>query len=582
MDKVKGQSVERAIEALKRRSDVEYAEPDYINYPSGYADEPQFGQLWGLDNTGQTINGISGTAAMDINAKEASAVTQGDHNLLVAVLDDGVDFTHPDLKDRAWKNPGESGSGRETNGVDDDGNGYVDDVNGWDFVYEDNTVHDPGGDAHGTHVSGTLAASVNGEGIVGVAPNIQIMALKVLGPNGGYTSDAIEALGYAKSKGAKISNNSWGCQSDGGYYCDYSQALYEAINNSDSLFVAAAGDTGYDNDDYWSFYPASYNLSNILSVGAINNQGKLASSSNYGASSVDILAPGVSILSSVPGIPGEAATLSSVGSSGGKALTAGFGAEEIGESAKRTSFFQKAFTAVDRGSQQVVLVDDDADDLGLPDVGPTISSAIQGATGSAPQVIDVPYGSDGPDLSKLSGKTVVWATGRAFLSKSDEDCYYYSYCPGYGYYNGYYVTKTTLTSTDQATLKNFLDGGGKLIITGMDALFLIEGSPFVSSTLNLDVASHVGGETFSGVSGTAFAGETYTFNSPTAYAPNHAMVVPATSAAVLQGKYPEIPPNGSRGLAPRWPPRTPRVRQRWLRRWILRCLTTLGTSRSAS
>ena len=158
------------------------------------------------------------------------------------------------------------------------------------------------------------------------------------------------------------------------------------------------------------------------------------------------------------------------------------------------------------------------------------------------------YGSDGPDLSKLSGKTVVWATGRAFLSKSDEDCYsyyysyYYDYCPGYGYYNSYYVTKTTLTSTDQATLKNFLDGGGKLVITGMDALFLIEGSLFVSNTLNLDVASCVGGETFSGASCTAFDGEAYTFNSPTAYAPYHAMVVPATSAAVIQGSYPEVPP----------------------------------------
>ena len=407
VDKVKGQSVERAIEALKRRSDVEYAEPDYINYPSSYADEPQFGQLWGLDNTGQTINGITGTADVDINAKQASAVTQGDQDLVVAVIDDGVDFTHPDLRDRAWKNPGESGSGKETNGVDDDANGKVDDVNGWDFYYDDKTVHDPGEDAHGTHVSGTLAASVNGEGIVGVAPNIQVMSLKFLGPYGGYTSDAIDALGYAKSKGAKISNNSWGCQSDGGYTCDYSQALYDAINNSDSLFVAAAGDAGYDNDDYWSFYPASYNLSNILSVGAVDNQGKLASFSNYGATSVDILAPGVGILSSVLGIPGDAATLSSVGSSGGKALTAGFGADEIGESAKRTSFFNKAFTAVDRGSQQVVLIDDDAEDLGLLDVGPTISSAIQGATGSAPEVIDVPYGSDGPDLSKLSGKTVV-------------------------------------------------------------------------------------------------------------------------------------------------------------------------------
>src|SRR5215213_10779783 len=152
------------------------------------------------------------------------------------------------------------------------------------------------------------------------------------------------------------------------------------------------------------------------------------------------------------------------------------------------------------------------------------------------------YGSEGPDLSKLSGKTVVWATGRAFLSKSDEDCYSYYYSYYYGYYNSYYVTKTTLTSTDQATLKNFLDGGGKLVITGMDALFLIEGSPFVSSTLNLDVASCVGGETFSGASCTAFDGEAYTFNSPTAYAPYHAMVVPATSAAVIQGSYPEVPP----------------------------------------
>src|SRR5215218_6410371 len=105
-----------------------------------------------------------------------------------------------------------------------------------------------------------------------------------------------------------------------------------------------------------------------------------------------------------------------------------------------------------------------------------------------------------------------------------------------------FVGKTTLTSTDQATLKNFLDGGGKLVITGMDALFLIEGSPFVSSTLNLDVASCVGGETFSGASCTAFDGEAYTFNSPTAYAPYHAMVVPATSAAVIQGSYPEVPP----------------------------------------
>jgi subtilisin family serine protease len=516
VDKVEGRSVEDTTRALERRPEVQYAQPNFTYYPAGYADEPRFGELWGLNNTGQ--NG--GTSDVDINALEASATTNGDHNLVVAVIDDGVDFSHPELAGKAWTNPGEV----PNNNLDDDNNGYIDDVNGWDFYNRDKTVHDPGVDAHGTHVSGTIAASIDGQGVVGVAPNVKIMALKFLGPAGGYTSDAILAIQYAKAEGAKISNNSWG----GG---PYDQALYDAINNSGSLFVAAAGNNGNNNDAY-PFYPASYDLPNILSVAAVDNQGKLASFSNYGATSVDISAPGVGILSSVPGTPEKyAATLSSVGSSG-KALTTGFGADEIGDSVKQISFFQKAFTAVNRGSQQVVLVDDDADDVGFPDVGPSVSSAIQGATGSAPQVIDVPYQSNGPALSQLSGKTVVWATGQAYLS----DGIYYSES---GYVQ---ITSTTLTSTDQATLTQFLNSGGKLIITGMNALYFIENSSFVRSTLNLEVASLVGGGTFSGASGTAFAGETYTFNSPTAYAPYHARVAPATSAAVLQGSYPEIPP----------------------------------------
>jgi subtilisin family serine protease len=523
VDKVEGRSVEEAVRALERRPEVQYAQPNFKYHPSGYADEPRFGELWGLNNSGQ--NG--GTSDVDINGLEASAVTQGDQNLVVAVIDDGVDFTHPDLKDRAWKNLGESGSGKETNGVDDDANGYIDDVNGWDFYYGDKTVHDPGQDYHGTHVSGTIAASVNGQGVVGVAPNVEIMALKFLGPEGGWTDDAIEAIQYAKAEGAKISNNSWG----GG---PYDQALYDAINNSGSLFVAAAGNDYGNNNDAYPSYPASYDLPNILSVAAVDNQGNLASFSNYGPTSVDISAPGVGILSSVPGIPDDAAALSSIGSSG-KALTAGFGVDEIGgidESAKRTSFFNKAFQAVDRGSQQVVLVDDDASNsrFGWPDVGPTVSAAIEGATGSAPQVIDIPYGSNGPALSQLSGKTVVWATGQAYFSADD----------------GYYVTETTLTSTDQATLTQFLNGGGKLIITGMDALYWIEGSPFVTSTLNLNVASDFGGETFSGASGTAFAGESYSLTSATAYWPYHDIVAPATSAAVSQGRYPGF------GAPPTW------------------------------
>src|SRR5215218_10240845 len=285
VDKVKGQPVEAAIRALNSRPNVEYAERDYIVHPTGYADEPRFGELWGLHNTGQT----GGTPNVDVNSLEASGVTQGDPNLVVAVIDTGVDFSHPDLAGRRWVNPGESGGGKETNGIDDDGNGFVDDVNGADFLNNDGNPFDDHG--HGTHVAGTIAASVNNQGVVGVAPNVKIMALKFL--TGGSISDAIEAITYAKSKGAKISNNSWGC------YC-FSQALKDSIDASNSLFVAAAGNDDNDNDTN-PFYPASYTSNNILSVAAVDSQGNRASFSNFGANSVDISAPGVGILSSVPG-----------------------------------------------------------------------------------------------------------------------------------------------------------------------------------------------------------------------------------------------------------------------------------------
>ncbi|HSL00850.1 MAG TPA: S8 family peptidase [Rubrobacteraceae bacterium] len=304
VDKVRGQSVEQAIRDLERRPNVEYAEPDHILYATGYADEPWFSDLWGLHNTGQSIWGSTGTPNVDVNGLEASTVTQGKSDLVVAVIDDGVDFSHVDLADRAWKNPGESGSGKETNAIDDDGNGYVDDVYGWDFYHDDKTVHDRNMDFHGTHVAGTIAASVNDMGVVGVAPNVKVMALKFLsdddgdGSSTGSTSDAIDAIQYAKSKGAKLSNNSWG----GGAY---NQALKDAIDASGQLFVASAGNGGFDgigdNNDVTPSYPASYDSANILSVAAVNNRGNFGSFSNYGATSVDISAPGVDVLSAYPG-----------------------------------------------------------------------------------------------------------------------------------------------------------------------------------------------------------------------------------------------------------------------------------------
>ncbi len=299
VSKVNGRSVAEAVRSLNRRADVEYAEPDYMRRPSAYSDEPDFDQLWGLHNTGQTIQGYVGVSDVDTNALQSPVVTLGSPSTVVAVIDDGVDFSHPDLSARRWVNPGESGTdsngkNKATNGRDDDGNGYIDDLHGWDFYNGDKTVHDAGEDAHGTHVAGTIAASLNGKGVVGVAPNVKVMALKFLGPDGGSTSDAISAIEYARKKGVRISNNSWGGPG-------YSQALKDAIEASGQLFVAAAGnsaknqDTSADPD-----YPAAYDSSNILAIAAVHNEGALSSFSNYGATRVDISAPGEDILSTVP------------------------------------------------------------------------------------------------------------------------------------------------------------------------------------------------------------------------------------------------------------------------------------------
>jgi subtilisin family serine protease len=156
VDKVEGRSVEAALRAVKDRSDVEYAERDYIVSATGFSDEPLFGELWGLHNTGQSIFGVPGTADTDVNGLEASAITQGDPNLVVAVVDTGVDFSHPDLAGRQWDNPGESGGGKETNGVDDD-------VNGADTVNNDGNPFDD--HSHGTH-GGCAGRSRAGDGIL--------------------------------------------------------------------------------------------------------------------------------------------------------------------------------------------------------------------------------------------------------------------------------------------------------------------------------------------------------------------------------------------------------------------------------
>ena len=262
-------------------------------------DEQYWELLWGLDNAGQEIRGTSGAVDVDVDGKEALGAATGS-GVVVAVIDDGVDFSQPDLAGQAWVNPGESGG---VSGVDDDDNGYVDDVNGWDFCHDDNTVHDVNDDFHGTHVAGTIAAKLDGSGIVGVAPDVKIMALKFLGDDTdcGFDEQAVEAIEYAKSFGVRISNNSWGRWAGGN-----DSMLYNAIADSGMLFVTSAGNDGLNNDTSpIRSVPASFDLPNILSVAAVDNQGFLADFSNYGASRVDIAAPGLDIASTVPAYDGE-------------------------------------------------------------------------------------------------------------------------------------------------------------------------------------------------------------------------------------------------------------------------------------
>ena len=273
----------QALAAFQGRSDVIQATPDFSIKSQATPNDPSFGSLWGLANRGAQ----GGTANADINATRAWDFGTST-NVVIAEIDTGVDYRHQDLAANIWTNTGEIAG----NGIDDDHDGYVDDTRGWDFANNDNDPMDDNG--HGTHVAGTIGAiGNNGLGVTGVAWSAKIMPLKFLDKNGsGAISDAIEAINYARVKGAKVINASWG----GGGFSSALQSAISQFQNAGGIFVAAAGNEASNNATVAS-YPANY--SGVISVGASTRNDTLASFSNYGTN-VQIVAPGQSILSTLP------------------------------------------------------------------------------------------------------------------------------------------------------------------------------------------------------------------------------------------------------------------------------------------
>ncbi|MBC7658317.1 MAG: S8 family serine peptidase [Chitinophagaceae bacterium] len=256
-----------------------------------------FTKLYALSNTGQS----SGVAGADVGATKAWDVSTGSKNVLVGIIDSGMDYNHPDLASNVWSNPGETGldangNDKRTNGIDDDGNGFVDDWHGWDFYNNDNDPMDD--NSHGTHVAGTIGGvGNNGVGVAGVNWAVSMVPIKVFSAAGETTTDIlVKGVDYATKLGVFVTNNSWG----GGAYSDAIFASIQKAADANILFVAASGNESANNDS-GEHYPSNYNLPNIISVASINRRDQLSTFSNFGAKTVDVAAPGEEIFSTVPG-----------------------------------------------------------------------------------------------------------------------------------------------------------------------------------------------------------------------------------------------------------------------------------------
>ncbi|CEO87473.1 S8 family serine peptidase [Syntrophaceticus schinkii] len=475
----------KVLSQLRACNDVEYAVPNYRFRPAGTANDPLFSRQWALTNNGQGIvdfltgSLVPGTADIDINAPDAWNSVTSSEEVLVGVLDTGIDINHPDLWGKIWVNPGEIPG----DGIDNDGNGYVDDIYGWNFADDNNEVFNyanPFADGHGTAVAGVIAASTNNNfGIAGIAPNAKIVCLKFISDEGvGLLSDAIEALDYARQQGIQVINASWGDYfptraEDPQFYKTELKPLAKAILDSKALFVAAAGNDGQDLDALpktvgYQYFPAAFDCPNVISVTAVDNRGLLCSfenhgwASNTGAKTVDLAAPGSNVLSTITlGDYFGAAVEAQQGSS--RTATWGFGLQDIAGFEKRTSlvslelqFLWPQWNPVTgENAPSVLLVDNDNSEASYPDCNKYWTEVFN-ELGIEYQAYLVPtvdgLSGDGPTVDKMQNyDLVVWQTGR-----SGEE-------------------NPPLTATDISNLTAYIEQGGNLLLSGENAISGNEG-----------------------------------------------------------------------------------------------------------
>ncbi|MFC4808563.1 S8 family serine peptidase [Paenibacillus sp. GCM10023250] len=453
--------------------------------------DPLFPEQWALNNT-------TGGLDVDINAPEAWPFLQDNaKEVVVAVISDGVDVDHPDLANSIWTNTKEIPG----NGIDDDGNGFVDDVHGWDFNHDDNDADDGLKDPakSGTVIAGIVAASINnGIGIAGVAPNAKILPVKTFSPTtgSGTFSQIAAGIAYAEQMGADIAVLDF-------VTWEPSDLLLDALQHSNMLFVAQPGDYGEDLERSPT-YPAAYKLPNVLTVNGIGSFGEPLTS--YGKNTVQIAAPAQDIISTVPSE--KPAYAAQIDTGAYRAVYNGFGFEDFAAPFQTDAFLAALdYLAEGKDKPSVLLVQDDNSVGGneeersflelyksfLLSAGyETDGMPLDDARGTF-QVATVAKNEDGPSLEAVQAyDIVVWFTGHAnWLMTPDPSA------------------PPVLTETDKANVTSYLQAGGRLLLTGRDALFGSEASPFVHDVLHLNYVTegYFGYYDLKGVDGTIFAGQ---------------------------------------------------------------------------